>query len=392
MPSTIINPVDGLPFGVEVRARGGSATLAADDALMLCQTQAGAVTVTMPPAPVEGSCVAVVDAGANAATNAITVNGNGNNIDGAATLVLNTSGIVAAFVYDAGQWRRVAVQRDYPQIPPPAQFSRSSELGAGGSVPDPLTVADLNVTSTATIANLIATVRTVSPYYAVDSNPANIPASGVLRIGEVATDVIVGLQSGVDYAALAYNPGSAAWAYGNLAQFSTLQGYAAALYGSFGCSSYDGRSGITTDLTRYEAILSADADTTSLTRANTPFAWAIGANEDWTVELDLWVQNSSGNGLRFAWDLPAGAVATTSLFGCTTATNVFTSTVDTTINNLIPTTFSNAAVALRLMRVAATIRNGANAGTATFQFAAVTSGTARIGIRSKCSARRATAV
>lgn len=389
-------------------------------------TSAIAITVLAPRGAQPGDSFSVADISNNAATRNITVNGNGATIDGAATLVLNTNGVVASFMWDGAQWVRVAglrVTDDQTQEPVSLY---GTDTGGGTTIPDPLVVNNLVVNVDASVGNNLgvtgatssgsvaatgavtgatmtatgqvqgdvvrATTRMVGPFFTAEVNPALVGASGYIRAPDADVEIVTGVAGGSTLVGLAYASSGAAWVFGNTGQYSNVYGYAVALSGGQGCSAYDGRSGVTTDLTRVEQFLTANADTTNLTRTSSPFTWAMNANEDWVVELDLWVQNSSGNGLRFAWDLPAGATVTSCLFGCTTGANAFTSIVDSTANALIAQTFSNAAAALRMMRVVATIRCAGTPGNATFQFAAVTSGTARIGALSKMTARRATAV
>lgn len=55
---------------------------------ILVNTSGGAITITLPLTPTDGTFFYIKDKG-NAGTNNITINGNGKNIDGAATTVIN---------------------------------------------------------------------------------------------------------------------------------------------------------------------------------------------------------------------------------------------------------------------------------------------------------------
>ncbi len=63
-------------------------------------TATGAITMTMPAGPVFGDEVRIIDGDGNASTNNITINGNGNNIQGDATdLVIETDRAAFSLVY-----------------------------------------------------------------------------------------------------------------------------------------------------------------------------------------------------------------------------------------------------------------------------------------------------
>lgn len=79
-----------------------------DDVIAINKTTAGATTVTLPAAPTTGDEVTVCDDKGDAAGNNITINGNGKNINGAATLVLNSNGAWATVVYNGTQWNRIS--------------------------------------------------------------------------------------------------------------------------------------------------------------------------------------------------------------------------------------------------------------------------------------------
>jgi hypothetical protein len=72
-------------------------------------TSGSAFTVTLPIAPSNGNFVVIHDVADQFNTNNLTVNGNGQNIMGSATLVLNGNGDTAKLVYSSTQseWRRV---------------------------------------------------------------------------------------------------------------------------------------------------------------------------------------------------------------------------------------------------------------------------------------------
>jgi hypothetical protein len=83
----------------------GATTLGSSDFVTLVSTTGGTVTVTLPASPVAGQVYYIKDTG-NALTNNITIAGNGNNIDGAATATINTDFGAVQLVYDdfLGEW------------------------------------------------------------------------------------------------------------------------------------------------------------------------------------------------------------------------------------------------------------------------------------------------
>jgi hypothetical protein len=70
---------------------------------VVCDATAGAQTINLPASPVGGSRVTITK---RDASNNVTVSGNGNNIDGAASQVLSTqySSITVEYSPDAGEW------------------------------------------------------------------------------------------------------------------------------------------------------------------------------------------------------------------------------------------------------------------------------------------------
>jgi len=62
------------------------------------------ITITMPAAPTSGEMHVVKDANGNAKTNYITVDGNGNNIDGNGTVVIRNNFAALSLMYNGTQW------------------------------------------------------------------------------------------------------------------------------------------------------------------------------------------------------------------------------------------------------------------------------------------------
>jgi len=108
--SVLLNPATDVPFP-ELAAPGGVTTRVSLGAIALCGTTAGAVTVQRPSPRVQGSVFAVVDADGAASTNPITVDGDGDLLDGAATVQITEPYQSVIYVYDLGAWRRIVGRR-----------------------------------------------------------------------------------------------------------------------------------------------------------------------------------------------------------------------------------------------------------------------------------------
>lgn len=74
---------------------------------ILCKTDGGAFTVKCPASPTKGDAFYLHDPTGNWNTANLTVDGNGKNIMGAATLVLNTNNDTLGAVYNGTEWRRL---------------------------------------------------------------------------------------------------------------------------------------------------------------------------------------------------------------------------------------------------------------------------------------------
>lgn len=83
-----------------------------------------AQTIRLDPQPFEGQRLSVVDVGSNLATYNLTIDGNGRNIEGAATLVLSTDDIAYQWMYraDTGNWVRISTLVAADELPFPEEF------------------------------------------------------------------------------------------------------------------------------------------------------------------------------------------------------------------------------------------------------------------------------
>lgn len=80
------------------------------DRLVLPNTTTGAITVRLPAAggPTVGRLLIIADPARTFGTNAVTIDGNGKNIGGAATLVLNVTGSAVVLFWTGVEWSIVA--------------------------------------------------------------------------------------------------------------------------------------------------------------------------------------------------------------------------------------------------------------------------------------------
>lgn len=81
-------------------------------------------TLYLHPKPYDGQRLAVADAGQTLASSNLTLNGNGRQIEGAATLVLDTDGLCAQWLYrgDLGNWVRIEGLELTDAMPLPIEF------------------------------------------------------------------------------------------------------------------------------------------------------------------------------------------------------------------------------------------------------------------------------
>ncbi len=149
--AVIVNPATGLPLPKK-SAAGGAVTRAPLGSNMQCKTATASPTVRVPLAPSEGSCFGVEDVSANATAHPITIDGNGQLIDGAATLVLSVSGAFASFIFDRGQWRRLTARR-LLQAPPTLEGPAILEMVADQTIAPAAAGTVTSVTASAPLAS-----------------------------------------------------------------------------------------------------------------------------------------------------------------------------------------------------------------------------------------------
>jgi len=77
---------------------------AAAGSRILADTSGGAFTITLPATPTNGDEVWFADPGANWATNNLTISGNGNNVDGAATFIADVDEGHFIATYNGTAW------------------------------------------------------------------------------------------------------------------------------------------------------------------------------------------------------------------------------------------------------------------------------------------------
>jgi hypothetical protein len=86
----------------------------------------GAATYKTHPEPYEGMRLAIADAGSNLATNNLTLNGNGRNIEGTSTVTLSTSSDARQWLYraDTANWVKITSLVWADQMPFPQEFDQ----------------------------------------------------------------------------------------------------------------------------------------------------------------------------------------------------------------------------------------------------------------------------
>lgn len=83
-----------------------------------------ALNLPLHPKPTDGMRFSLVDVDSNLATYNVTLDGNGRNIEGAATLTLNTDDLVGQWMYraDTANWVRIETLDSSDSMPFPQEF------------------------------------------------------------------------------------------------------------------------------------------------------------------------------------------------------------------------------------------------------------------------------
>lgn len=94
-----------------------------DNVRFVCNLES-ARTIYLPASPDDGARFGVIDVSGNFSTTGLTINGNGRNIDGAATLALSTDGYSGEWFYreDLGNWVAYAPLTLVSTFPFPEEF------------------------------------------------------------------------------------------------------------------------------------------------------------------------------------------------------------------------------------------------------------------------------
>ena len=92
---------DGRIEEINTTAKTANYTVVATDDNILCDTSGGAFTVTLPATPEDGRVYTII---LETAGNTLTIDGNGKNIVGNATLLLNQPHDAPVLIYNGTQW------------------------------------------------------------------------------------------------------------------------------------------------------------------------------------------------------------------------------------------------------------------------------------------------
>jgi hypothetical protein len=85
----------------------GPFTVLVGDDFIPVNSSGGIITINLPGVPVIGKGYTIADVGGVAATNNITVSGNGHNIVGAGTFVINVNWQTLTVVFDGTNWSKL---------------------------------------------------------------------------------------------------------------------------------------------------------------------------------------------------------------------------------------------------------------------------------------------
>jgi hypothetical protein len=130
MPSRLVvtNPLDHSPFP-PFEVVTGTPIVLQDRQQANARTLTGPITVYAPLTPAAKFVFAVLDVDENAATNAITIDGNGNLIDGLPSLSFEVNGAACLFVFDGVQWRRLVERRMFDGSGPEVELAIDDPSG-----------------------------------------------------------------------------------------------------------------------------------------------------------------------------------------------------------------------------------------------------------------------
>lgn len=82
-------------------------TVLSTDDFVPVDVSGGAITINLPAAPLQGKGFTIAHVAGSAGTNNITVNGNGHNILGAGTFIINTNFQTLTVVFDGTNWSKI---------------------------------------------------------------------------------------------------------------------------------------------------------------------------------------------------------------------------------------------------------------------------------------------
>ena len=180
MTTVLLNPVSGAAFSA---LEPPAATFEIGPNQIARLDPAAAVYVVQAPAaPFQGAAFAVLDVTGAAATDPITVDGNGATIDGAASVELNTARALGVFVFTGTEWRRIGgppfrLELAGVDAPPVLNFARFDATPAASSaaIAAALATAEADATAKADAAEAAA-IATASADATTKANAAQATA------------------------------------------------------------------------------------------------------------------------------------------------------------------------------------------------------------------------
>jgi hypothetical protein len=210
-------------------------TAAAND-LVRCDTTTTAFSISLPASPLDGTILAFVDVANSFATHNLTINPNGNKIEGStSSMVSNVNGAYLEFTYISSttNWKMLQAPLTVSSIVATGTLSATTYLAGDGSWKS-LSASSLTATGTKDATTYLAgdntwksiKETTYTPTVPTTPNPALI----TVDFSTVnSTTVIINLPSGVTGATITFTNLSSIATSGTVFSFSVIVSHVSAL-------------------------------------------------------------------------------------------------------------------------------------------------------------------